>query len=741
MKHRFLFFLILMLSIFCISCEKEEPKEPTDFSTVFREELLPLPNDCVIAAPANLSYNGDTIALTLQKADETTVRASFNTDGTLRQTENRIEPYTPYHDDFLISDSFTFEDHIYLTYEILYTESSADAHAVLRDGDTVYFSVSPASDLGYDLHRDNPFAGTVFEVSNALAVPMGDDTLYVLLTSEGLCAYNKDGTLLWSLRDKKAVDITYTDDTLLYLTVQKSKQTLYAVNTSDGTTENIAFADDSVIFSAMGTTSLFLHDTVENLYATNDLGIYSITLTETDSTRSADAAMVFDFTASGILPSAIHEICMADRETAFLITNDLSGGSSNRVLARYTMLPQSEIPQKETLTLALFSEMYTYQLPVFYFNRQSQTHQIVIRDYTVYEREERYTVFQMDIAAGNIPDMVILWEYSNMDPTISAWEYTPLFADLTPLLTADTSFGYDDLLSYVTKPYTHSDGKQIYFPLTPEAHVNMGAASIFDGPVTIDEYLTICENHGYSPYFGMNLFGAAIDDYYDMENAVCNFNDGKLQSQMERANALSNNGEEKLLKSTFMPYTSLWNYKTAMAAFEEPMVMVGAPNEQRKMYCGYIMSDMFAITENCKSKSEAVKFLKLLLDDKTPEIQTYSHFFPGMFGYTFFKHQIAEQLAEFEGKTIVLRDQKSYFLYDDDDLALADAIGERVKVTQEDADGLYHYLDSITNRVNYASPAANIFWDVYFDMDDRPVSDMLDMAQSKISIYLSEQFG
>ena len=237
------------------------------------------------------------------------------------------------------------------------------------------------------------------------------------------------------------------------------------------------------------------------------------------------------------------------------------------------------------------------------------------------------------------------------------------------------------------------------------------------------------------------VFDAAIDDYYDMETAVCNFNDGKLQAQMEHTKLLGgDDAANGLLQAAFMPYTSLWNYKTAMAAFEEPMVMVGEPNENKKMYCNNVMGDMFAITAHCKSTSEAVKFLKLLLDDKTPQIQTYSHYFPGVFGYTFYKHQIAEQLAEFEGKTVVI-DQQRDLLFDDDDPALADAIGERVKVTQEDADGLYHYLDSITNRVNYASPAANIFWDVYFDMDDRPVSDMLDMAQSKISIYLSEQFG
>lgn len=80
-----------------------------------------------------------------------------------------------------------------------------------------------------------------------------------------------------------------------------------------------------------------------------------------------------------------------------------------------------------------------------------------------------------------------------------------------------------------------------------------------------------------------------------------------------------------------------------------------------------------------------------------------------------------------------------YSVYDDDDPALSEAKGFHLQLTKADADSMVSFLDSITQRVNNASPVQKIFWEEYWAMDDRPIETMLDYVQSKVSIYLSEQ--
>jgi len=109
-----------------------------------------------------------------------------------------------------------------------------------------------------------------------------------------------------------------------------------------------------------------------------------------------------------------------------------------------------------------------------------------------------------------------------------------------------------------------------------------------------------------------------------------------------------------------------------------------------------------------------------------------------VFGYTFYAEQITEQLAQFDGKTVVA-DNGQFYLYENGDPALETVAGVRVTITEEDAAAYTAYLNSIQRRVNQNSPAQDLFWNEYWSMRDRPTEELLRIVQSKISIYLSEQ--
>ena len=80
-----------------------------------------------------------------------------------------------------------------------------------------------------------------------------------------------------------------------------------------------------------------------------------------------------------------------------------------------------------------------------------------------------------------------------------------------------------------------------------------------------------------------------------------------------------------------------------------------------------------------------------------------------------------DELAFYRDKTLVYEDN-AYYIYADDDPALADAVGTHFKITDAAADAFLSYLDSVTRRVNYGSPAATIFREEYRAMADRPIA-------------------
>lgn len=117
--------------------------------------------------------------------------------------------------------------------------------------------------------------------------------------------------------------------------------------------------------------------------------------------------------------------------------------------------------------------------------------------------------------------------------------------------------------------------------------------------------------------------------------------------------------------------------------------------------------------------------------------QTYDHLMASS-GYTFYREDIDNQLAAYDGKTIIVNGRSTKIL--DDEQAVGEP-GVHFKLTREDADAFCAMLDSIERRVDDNTPAATIFWEEYWADPQKSFDEFLKIVQSKISIYLSEQAG
>lgn len=745
MKRSLFIGILVLFLCMAVSCRDETVDNQDDRSTIFRGEVIDLRGQDV-AEPSGMVSDGTNLCILVQSSSDVYAPLTLDADGN-HKTDSTLAPqrglYNPYHGGARVSDTFYLDTGERITFETKYTETDADVWAVLRQGSNVLFSVSPAADLGYDLHTDDPTAGETFLIKDAVSLAAENGTAYVLLTSEGLCAYRADGSLIWTQRGETGSDIVVCDTGLLLLSYDEAGQALYRISPADGARSKIPYPDETADFCATGDNDALFTGGGHDLYATTIGGLYALDFTEDGDALTAHVTHIMDWLSSGILPGSVHNICMMDAETAFLVTDDLSGNGGGHTLSRYTMIPKDELIQKEQVVLALFETRNSYQLPVFYFNRTCETHEIVIRDYSMYDEDERVLTLNADIAAGDIPDIVIMPQYSTIDTALSVYERSGLFCDLTPLMQSDADFRYDDLLSYVTTPYL-LNGTQYLFPLTPSFTCYVGDAAVFSGPVTVDEYLDLCEETGGLPLAGKRLFSAAVDDHYDEPTATATFDDGTLEKQMTRSESMQDNTGSSLLSGLYLPYTTVFSFveQTNVYGGYDRFTAVGYPNAERELCMGAVLSDFYAVTETCSAKDIAVDFLQSLMEDMTPiplsEMSREYQYVTIPFGYTYYRSDLLAQAEEFKGYTVVVQGSL-YRLFEDDDPALANADGTHLKVTEGDAQALIELLDSVTRRVNDGAPVNRLFWETYFEMTDRPRSDMLDIAQSKISIYLAEQ--
>lgn len=613
---------------------------------------------------------------------------------------------------------------------------------VLDDGGNRILSLEPAEDLGHELSVYNVSAGNIFSMTDALALDDG----YILVTTAGVCAYDTAGNLTWTIDDPDGKDVILYEDWLILLCAG-AEEVLYTVNRTDGRREEIPLDGDmQEIFGTLGDGDILFTGADGALYTANDTGLYRITLTEKRKSLTAHAEQIADWLSSGILASSVNAVTVENADSLLLNLHDVLSGED--VTMRYTAVPTDQVPDVEYLVLAVLSTRDDYNLPVFAFNQQSEDVKVLLKDYTVYEEDRRYLIFNADMASGNAPDMVVMWQNGNLDNTISNYERADIFTDLTPLLKADADFNYDGLLNYVTKPYQWDNGEQYLFPIKPRITCLLGSKDVFDGPVTMDEYLDLCETGGYAVSASRRFFMCTMDDHYDERTAVCTFNDGTLAAQMNRADSMKDNPNTMPTDYLSLPYTYLYEYAERMMEHAGTMIPIGLPNAERALSVEDAGTEFFAVMEASENKAAAVDFLGYLMEENTPDteivhkeyIEYGIYFFSPPWGYTYYRDDVYEQLAGYEGRTLVVSGSL-VSLYDDDDPALLTADGIPLKLTKEHADAFCELLDGITRRVNEGSPVQRIFWEEFRAMEGRPVETMLDMLQSRVSIYLAEKLN
>ena len=273
------------------------------------------------------------------------------------------------------------------------------------------------------------------------------------------------------------------------------------------------------------------------------------------------------------------------------------------------------------------------------------------------------------------------------------------------------------------------------------------------GGMTADEFLTVVESWSADTVLAAHsnawriVSGAAVHESYDETTAVCTFTDGTLSALFARANAIPYNsdqldqslGEAELFRTGAVRlyeshggFSTLFEYVQTMQELGDA-VPVGVPNADGVLCMGdAILTNYLAITEASAEKAACVDLLQMLIDEKRG--RTFDRLLSP--GSTFYREDIEQQLAFYDGITVVINGRSLSPVSDEEAVGMP---GTHIKLTEEDAAAYADYLDSISLRVNNNTQAASIFWEEYYADLEKPFEERLEIIQSKVSIYLSEQ--
>ncbi len=785
MKRLTLTLLTVSIASILLSSCNQTPPEPTqddaNRSTVFSTQILTLPDDWNVTNFPALTCDGDTVSVEVWREipedndgdgwpDREYEIAYFSIDGTLLSVGTADAENTEADEEFSprrggrIIDTAKLPSGETLVYETYFTDYEVGCYVHLYDKrDNYQHTVLPAETFGYELHRDiNSMSGEVFSVTKMLSVPgIGEDApaRYGILTTEGFAVYDDTGALSFKIDDGNTPSaILDTDAGLLYLSENRQgTQILKQVDTTVGKLGAEITLPEELTAQTLGTSSTkLLAGAGYDLYAYNGRGLYGVNFI--DDALNTESVLVIDWAESNVAPSDIRTVCMIDDKTAAIVTQDMLDLDTGSVLSLHRMIPADEVVPKREIVIATLSEDWMLQFAVRDFNKSSETHRAVIRDYTQYDDEQMKLTFDTDLAAGNVPDLILMGTNSNrFDTMMAMYERAGILADLTPLLQADEDFNYDGLLNYITKPYQYY-GAQYLFPIAPMQNLLYAHAEDFGegGGITHDAFLSAMEacaakgqaiGSKYSSPWNI-VVSSAMHEQFDEKTAVCSFDDGVLSALAARAGAIPLGNENlptdikegelfrtgELRLTSCNGFTSLYDYVTERKSLGEDTVVIGYPTEDGVMTMGPdIIWAVMAITEVSDEKAACVDLLQILIDQKREK--TYGGSFSSA-GYTFYREDIEEQLAGYEEKTIVVNGRSTKIL--DDEKAVGEP-GVHIKITREDADAFLTLLDSIERRVDDNTPAASIFWNEYWADTSKPFDEVLKIVQSKMSIYLSEQ--
>ncbi|MBQ9980790.1 MAG: hypothetical protein IJP23_07030 [Oscillospiraceae bacterium] len=486
-------------------------------------------------------------------------------------------------------------------------------------------------------------------------------------------------------------------------------------------------------------------------YATSTTGgLYGIT-------SEGEPEQIFDWLNCDVFSDDILDARFAsDGTVTCMLCGDWESGENSIVTLK--QVESTQVAQKTELTLAVLYSDYNLSRQVLDFNRSSDTHRIIVKDYSQYNTEDDYEAGQLklntEIIAGNVPDII-----STEELPVRRYASMGLLTDLYTFMDSDPDVNREDFLPSVLKAAEVNGG--LYQTLSGFGVLTAAGRTDVVGEGTgwtMDEMMA-CLN---TQPEGTELFDMSItredmlmmlcfmemDNLVDWDSATCDFSGEEFSDILEFCSLFPEEVDwdsyvsetERLMSGKqMMSMMGLYSFDDVQmyeAMFGGEMTYKGFPVSTGSGNYFYLAGGL-AISSTCADPEGAWKFIR---ETMTEEYQAGDNMW---------------------GQFPTRRD--AY------DAALAEAMqaeyttdpetGEQVEVSQGGVgwgDGMYIELYAIrpeqahriTDLINSVDTAVSMDYnildiireeaEVYFS-GQRSAEDTVEMIQGRAGLYVSEQ--
>ena len=490
------------------------------------------------------------------------------------------------------------------------------------------------------------------------------------------------------------------------------------------------------------------------------------------------------------------------RVIAFENTYDEQTQTNTMQLIVMTRVDAASVVNKTVLTFACMYLDWNMRDAIVKFNRASNTHRIVVRDYSEYNTDDDYTAgiqkLNTEMLSGKLPDMIDINTYSM---PIEQYAAKGFLTDLYELIDADADLSREDFVQPVLKALESADGKLYQLPQTFAVDTAIALdkvvgeydtwnlAAVKDAMTKLQDGATVFDVYCTKSDILSTCISRNIDAFVDWENGAAHFDSDEFKALLEFANSFpdtydwENADEEdqdsaqnrmnagKQLMSSFY-VLSLEDILYQLTGYNGKVKFVGYPSEDGTSNHAFQIDAAIAISSTCADKTAAWNFMKQFLNE---EYQSSYNIWSFPINQAAFDAKLKEMMTEeyqTDDNGNVMKDDNgnpiripkvTYYTDGNGTMtgystgnggvavmqASADGsveMGENGEVnvyamTQEQADEILGLINATTAVYGYDESIMGIITDEaapYF-AGEKSLDDTVNMIQSRVNLYVAEQ--
>lgn len=490
------------------------------------------------------------------------------------------------------------------------------------------------------------------------------------------------------------------------------------------------------------------------------------------------------------------------RVIAFENTYDDQTQTNTMQLIVMTRVDAASVVNKTVLTFACMYLDWNMRDAIVKFNRASNTHRIVVRDYSEYNTDDDYTAgiqkLNTEMLSGKLPDMIDINTYSM---PIEQYAAKGFLTDLYELIDADPDMSRESFVQPVLKALESADGKLYQLPQTFAVDTAIALdkvvgeydtwnlAAVKDAMTKLQDGATVFDVYRTKSDILSTCISRNIDAFVDWENGAAHFDSDEFKALLEFANSFpdtydwENADEEdqdsaqnrmnagKQLMSSFY-VSSLEDILYQLTGYNGKVKFVGYPSEDGTSNHAFQIDGAIAISSTCADKTAAWNFMKQFLNE---EYQSSYNIWSFPINQAAFDAKLKEMMTEeyqTDDNGNVMKDDNgnpiripkvTYYTDGNGTMtgystgnggvavmqASADGsveMGENGEVnvyamTQEQADEILGLINATTAVYGYDESIMGIITDEaapYF-AGEKSLDDTVNMIQSRVNLYVAEQ--